>query len=66
MQGMSAATEVGNRMRVPYDSMRMLSPVVDTDPTRLTATKVKLKERLRFSLLLLATMMLFRRGMKAA
>ena len=66
MQGMSITTEVGNRIRGPYDSMRMLSPVVATDPTRLTTTKVKLKQRLRFSLLLWSTIMLFRSGMKAA
>ena len=66
MQGMNTATEVGKRIRGPYDSMRMLSPVVAADPTRLTTTNVKLKQRLRFSLLLWSTMMLLRRGMKAA
>ncbi len=66
MQGRSTTTEVGNIIRDPYDSMRMLSPVVAADPTRLTTTNVKLKQRLRFSLLLWSTMMLFRSGMKAA
>ena len=64
--GRTAANEMGKITGVPYLSMKKLTPVVVAEPSRFTITKLKLKARLLFSLLLCPEIKPFRMGMNEA